>query len=212
MKLIHKLEPVWWLLFGAGGFAAALVLPAIFFSIALAGPLGLFPERALAFHRVYDLAASPVGRVLLGAVLTLTFWHSAHHLRHFALDLGLHRVQATVSYGLYGLAGADTLDGRGGDDTLEGGSGDDTMTGGLGDDSFVFADGHGNDTITDFVAGAAGGDVIDLRRLTAAASFTDVMAAAAQIGDDTVIDFGDGNSITLLGVGSTQLEEQDFLF
>jgi Ca2+-binding RTX toxin-like protein len=114
--------------------------------------------------------------------------------------------------GLYGLAGADTLDGRGGDDTLEGGSGDDTMTGGLGDDSFVFADGHGNDTITDFVAGAASSDVIDLRRLTAAASFTDVMAAAAHVGEDTVIDFGDGDSITLLGVDSTQIEEQDFLF
>ena len=114
--------------------------------------------------------------------------------------------------GLYGLAGADTLDGRGGDDTLEGGSGDDTMTGGLGNDSFVFADGHGNDTITDFLAGAAGGDIIDLRRLTAGSSFTDVMAAAAQVGDDTVIDFGDGSSITLLGVDSAQLEEQDFLF
>jgi hypothetical protein len=74
------------------------------------------------------------------------------------------------------------------------------MTGGLGDDSFLFADGHGNDTITDFLAGVAGGDIIDLRRLTAGSSFTDVMAAAAQIGDDTVIDFGDGNSITLLGV------------
>ncbi len=86
------------------------------------------------------------------------------------------------------------------------------MTGGAGDDTFVFADDHGRDTITDFVAGAAGGDVIDLRRLTAAASFTDVMAAAAQIGDDTVIDFGDGNSIALLGVDATQLEEQDFLF
>ncbi len=114
--------------------------------------------------------------------------------------------------GLYGLAGADTLDGRGGDDTLEGGAGDDVMTGGAGDDTFVFADDHGRDTITDFVAGAAGGDVIDLRRLTAAASFTDVMAAVAQVGDDTVIDFGDGNSITLLGVDATQLEEPDFLF
>ena len=114
--------------------------------------------------------------------------------------------------GLYGLAGADRLDGRGGDDILVGGSGDDTMTGGLGDDVFVFADGHGNDTITDFLAGAAGGDVIDLRRLTAAGSFIDVMAAAVQIGGDTVIDFGDGNSIALLGVDSTQLEEQDFLF
>ena len=113
---------------------------------------------------------------------------------------------------LYGMAGADTLDGRGGDDTLEGGAGDDVMTGGAGDDTFVFADDHGRDTITDFLAGAAGGDLIDLRRLSAAAGFTDVMAAAAQVGGDTVIDFGDGNSITLLGVDSTQLEEQDFLF
>ena len=94
----------------------------------------------------------------------------------------------------------------------EGGTGDDVMTGGAGDDTFVFTDDHGRDTITDFLAGAAGGDVIDLRRLTAAAAFTDVMAAAAQVGDDTVIDFGDGNSITLLGVDATQLEEQDFLF
>ena len=113
--------------------------------------------------------------------------------------------------GLYGLAGADTLDGRGGDDTLEGGTGDDTLSGGLGDDIFVFTDGDGDDTITDFAAGDTGGDVIDLRARTAISSFVDVMAAAVQAGDDTVLDFGADDSITLLGVDMTELKEQDFM-
>ncbi len=107
MKLIHKLEPIWWMLFGAGGFAAALVLPALFFSIGIAAPLGLF--EGLDFHHAHALATSLVGRGLIFVVFTLTFWHSAHHLRHFALDLGLHRIQGVVSYGLYGLALAGTV-------------------------------------------------------------------------------------------------------
>ncbi len=141
-----------------------------------------------------------------------------------AVDIVIAEVDATGDTGddiisgddgtnaLYGLAGADTLDGRGGGDTLEGGIGDDILTGGLGDDTFVFADGDGNDTITDFQAGSTGGDLIDLRKMTAAGSFTEVMAAAAQIGEDTVISFGEEDSITLLGVDILNLEEGDFVF
>ena len=113
---------------------------------------------------------------------------------------------------LYGMAGNDTLDGGGGEDTLVGSTGDDILTGGLGDDMFVFADGDGNDTITDFVAGADSDDVIDLRLVSGIGGFTDVMAAAVQVGGDAFIDLGDGNSVTLLGVDTTQLAEQDFLF
>jgi len=119
-----------------------------------------------------------------------------------------------------GTAGADTLTGTdgdnhlyglGGDDTLTGGKGNDTLTGGSGNDRFVFATGDGADTITDFAAGSASGDVIDLRQVNAVASFADVMAAAAQIGGDTVMDFGNGDSITLLGVDVAHLTAQDVL-
>ncbi|WP_304944912.1 calcium-binding protein, partial [Snodgrassella sp. ESL0253] len=51
---------------------------------------------------------------------------------------------------LDGGAGNDKLYGNGGDDTLIGGTGDDYMAGGLGNDTYVFAKGHGQDTIYDY--------------------------------------------------------------
>jgi len=97
------------MLFGAGGFAAALLLPGLLFGITIAAPQGWFSEYALSYHRLHGLAANPVGRLLLVTLFSLTFWHAAHHLRHFALDLGLGRVQGAVSFGLYGLALLGTL-------------------------------------------------------------------------------------------------------
>ncbi|MEZ5714939.1 MAG: calcium-binding protein [Paracoccaceae bacterium] len=51
-----------------------------------------------------------------------------------------------------GSAGNDTCEGGGGFDTIDGGTGDDVLTGNFNADQFVFADGHGDDTITDFEA------------------------------------------------------------
>ena len=109
MKWIHRLEPLWWLLFGAGGFAAALLLPGFLFGVTIAAPQSWFSEYATSYQRMHGLAANPLGRGLLVVLISLTFWHSAHHLRHLALDLGLGRIQAPVSYGLYGLALLGTL-------------------------------------------------------------------------------------------------------
>ena len=109
MKLIHRLEPVFWMLFGAGGFVSALILPALFFVIAVAFPLGWFGDATTTFLRMRTLFANPVGGLLVIVIPSLIFWHSAHHLRHFALDLGLHRLEGLVSYGLYGLAALGSL-------------------------------------------------------------------------------------------------------
>lgn len=74
---------------------------------------------------------------------------------------------------LYGGDGADTLRGGGGADRLRGGDGVDSLAGGSGADIFEFAQtSHSSrrytDTILDFEgAGAAGGDLIDLRRIDA---------------------------------------------
>jgi Ca2+-binding RTX toxin-like protein len=54
---------------------------------------------------------------------------------------------------LLGNAGDDLLYGGNGSDTLTGGLGNDTLTGGNGKDIFVFANGEGIDTITDFKLG-----------------------------------------------------------
>ena len=48
--------------------------------------------------------------------------------------------------------------------------------------------------------------------MTAAGSFTEVMAAAVQVGADSVITFGEEDSVTLLGVDVLNLEEGDFVF
>ena len=109
MKFIRIFEPLWWLLFGAGGFMAALVLPGLLLVIGLAFPLGWFGEPAVTFHRMHILFGNPIGHFLLIAVISLVFWHSAHHLRHFALDLGLSHLEAPVSYVLYAIALAGTL-------------------------------------------------------------------------------------------------------
>ena len=109
MKALHRVEPLLWLLFGAGGFLAAMMLPALLFGVGIAAPQGWFSEYAISFHRVHGLAANPLGRLLLVGLVSLTFWHSAHHLRHFALDMGLQRRMDLISIGLYGLALIGTL-------------------------------------------------------------------------------------------------------
>ena len=63
---------------------------------------------------------------------------------------------------LYGSAGADILNGGLGNDKLEGGAGNDSLTGGAGDDVFMYFNGDGTDTITDFVSGF---DSLDLSGL-----------------------------------------------
>jgi fumarate reductase subunit D len=109
MGLIHKLEPLWWLLFGAGGFAAAMILPAFFLCVLIAFPLGLLGEPIETFQRMRTLFANPVGQLVLIGVLVLTFWHAAHHIRHLALDLGLESMEGPVSVICYSLAGIASL-------------------------------------------------------------------------------------------------------
>ncbi len=106
-----------------------------------------------------------------------------------------------------GTANADTLTGGAGDDTITGLAGDDTLTGGDGDDTFVFAAGHGSDTITDFTDGE---DTIDLSAFTSITAFSDL--TVAQNGNDTVITVPGGGTITLQGFTSTDLDENDFTF
>jgi subtilisin-like proprotein convertase family protein len=112
---------------------------------------------------------------------------------------------------LSGAAGDDILIGAAGDDMLDGGAGDDTLFGGAGNDLFVFTDGGDADAIGDFTAGAGVDDVIDLTGVTAINSFADVVDNATLVGNDTVIDFGGGDSVLLIGVDPGDLHSDDFL-
>ena len=110
---------------------------------------------------------------------------------------------------LYGGADDDTLYGGSGDDTLYGEAGTDTLTGGLGADTFVFAAGHGADTITDFTIGEA--DQIDLSAFAGLDGFASLTLTADGI--DTVLDLRahGGGTVRLSGVAVADLAAEDFL-
>lgn len=118
---------------------------------------------------------------------------------------------------LYGDADQDTLWGGAGFDTLVGGAGNDLLEGNFNADTFVFADGHGNDTITDFAADNRF-ENIDLRGVGAITALADLnlssatQGAATQVGGNVLIDTGPGSSILLQGVILADLDATDFIF
>jgi len=78
-----------WLLFAAGGMIAAMLLPALILVVGLAGPTGLLPEESLGYERVLGFVASPIGKVVVFAVVSLLFWHAMHRIFHGLHDLGV---------------------------------------------------------------------------------------------------------------------------
>lgn len=112
---------------------------------------------------------------------------------------------------LTGDGNANTIDGGGSNDVITGNGGNDFLFGSAGNDMFVFQAGFGDDTIGDFEAGAAVGDVIEIDS-SLFADFATVQAHAQQIGTDTVIAYDANNTITLSGVNLASLNSNDFQF
>ena len=102
--LLLRLEPLIWLLFGNGILIGTILLTGWLVVAAVAVPLGMVPEGALAFLRVQRLAGSPIGRVFLLALIALPLWKGAHHLRGISIDFGGASRDPAVASLLYGLA------------------------------------------------------------------------------------------------------------
>ncbi len=113
---------------------------------------------------------------------------------------------------LYAGAGNDIVRGGTGDDRIDGGAGDDWLSGGLNNDTFVFANGFGDDTITDFGVYSAL-ERIDLSAVSAIRDYGDLRANhMVQRGADVLIDDGAGNTITVLNTPLAAMDPGDFLF
>jgi fumarate reductase subunit D len=96
-----RLEPVIWLLFGAGMMVGGFVLPAW---IATVG-LGLVGDAdAISWDRMHAMFTHPIGRLVALAAMALPLWGGAHHLRHVSIDLGGLQRDALVGGLLYALA------------------------------------------------------------------------------------------------------------
>ena len=75
----------------------------------------------------------------------------------------------------------------------------------------VYAPGYGADTIFGFAAGAGSEDKINLGAFQNVSTFADVLARATQVGSDTVINFGGGDTLTLRNVARSSLAADDFI-
>jgi Ca2+-binding RTX toxin-like protein len=105
------------------------------------------------------------------------------------------------------------LNGGDGSDFLAGGVGNDIQIGGSGNDVFFYRAGDGADRIEDFEAGAGDGDQIAFGDASSLpGSLGDVQAAASQAGANVVLDFGEGENLTLVGVNVASLNADDFIF
>jgi fumarate reductase subunit D len=98
--LMLKLEPVIWLLFGAGMMVGGFILPAW---IAMVG-LGFAGDAALSYDRMYALISNPIARLVALAAMALPLWGGAHHLRHVWIDFGGLKSDGLVGGLLYLLA------------------------------------------------------------------------------------------------------------
>ncbi|SLN55202.1 Bifunctional hemolysin/adenylate cyclase precursor [Pseudooceanicola marinus] len=113
---------------------------------------------------------------------------------------------------LYGGSGDDELAGGAGFDRIDSGAGDDRISGNFNADVFVFADGFGDDTITDFDALNVF-EKIDLSEVTAITDFDDLIRNHAfDVGGAVLIAGANGDQILLQGVAIEDLDAGDFIF
>lgn len=102
-------EPVFWLLFAAGGVVAAMLLPALVLLTGIAGPLGWLPRGALGYDRLVQLLEAWPAKAVVFVVVSLLFWHAMHRIVHSLHDLGLRGGHDLFRLFGYGLAGVATL-------------------------------------------------------------------------------------------------------
>jgi fumarate reductase subunit D len=104
-----RVEPLVWLLFGQGILIGTILLTGWLLVVGVLAPLGVVPEGALAFERAHRLAANPIGRLILLALIALPLWKCAHHLRSLSIDFGGVSRDPAVATLLYGIAAVGSL-------------------------------------------------------------------------------------------------------
>ncbi len=105
---------------------------------------------------------------------------------------------------IIGGAGNNSLNGGPGDNVLVGGTGNDTMRGGPGADTFIYMQGHQRVLIEDFTFEEQDRLVLDARLWDRAGLSPDAVLDrfGRVVADDTVLDFGGGDIVTLLGISN----------
>ncbi len=110
-QLLLRLEPIIWLLFGAGLALGTMLLTGFVLVVGLAIPLDFVSADALAYDRAHALASNFVGRLFLLGLIALPLWKGAHHIRSLLLDFGGESRDGAVGTLLYLLAAVGSVAG-----------------------------------------------------------------------------------------------------
>ncbi|MGH3995682.1 MAG: fumarate reductase subunit FrdD, partial [Pseudonocardiaceae bacterium] len=96
-------EPFLWLLFSAGGMAAALLIPVPLFLFGIAFPLGWLPAPDHAY--LLSVVRHPATKLVLFGLCVLALFHWAHRFRYTLYDgLQLKRLSIPITLFCYGGA------------------------------------------------------------------------------------------------------------
>ena len=109
MYRINTIEPLWWGLFGAGGFVAALLLPIHILISGIFIPMGAVPFDAYSPYRLDNVLANPIVKLYLFVLISLPLFHWAHRFRYFLFDLGIRGARLPIAVLCYGAAIVGTI-------------------------------------------------------------------------------------------------------
>jgi fumarate reductase subunit D len=80
-------EPMFWLLFGAGGMLSALCGAVLILTTGILVPQGVFLSTStMDYSHVHQLATNPLGKIAIFAVIVLFLWHSIHRMAETLRD------------------------------------------------------------------------------------------------------------------------------
>jgi fumarate reductase subunit D len=100
-----RVEAFLWGLFSAGGFAAAMLIPAQLAIIGIGFAAGWLPDDAFTYDRVLHLVRNPLAKLYLLALISLPLFHWAHRFRFIVThQFGVHRGKGLIAVGCYGAA------------------------------------------------------------------------------------------------------------
>lgn len=97
-------EPIAWSLFGAGGMVIALLTPALIIVTAIILPFFSSSDPGHSYEVILGFAQNWLGKLILLAVISLHFFHTAHRLYHGLHDLHIHGPEKAMIAVFYGGA------------------------------------------------------------------------------------------------------------
>lgn len=99
-----------WFLFSQGGVITALLLPVHVLIQGILGPLGIVPVVDRHYDTWVNVIGNPLVKLYLLVLIMFAFFHFAHRLRYFLMDLGVHAAKTLPAQAIfYGGAVAVTL-------------------------------------------------------------------------------------------------------